>query len=101
MFHGLIRSYIYLMYVGVHQIVNETINAGITEQSFSLGLIRNNNVIECTKSLNLTMSTSETCKATTKNNSMAKVFVANDDGKILNMSDCTKLSLCDLLQWEH
>ena len=66
----------------VQQIVNDTINAEVTEQFFPVVLISNNDIVECNKIFNLTLSTQEACKTTTKDNSTAQLI--NDDGKELN-----------------
>ena len=78
--------HIYAYYIGksfVQKIINGTINAGITEQSFPLELSLNNNIIECTKSLSIILSTQGECVTTTKNNSIAEINIINDDGKKL------------------
>jgi len=78
----------------LQKIVNETIDAGTTEQSFSLQLPRNSNsIIECTKTISLILSTQEICKTTTKNNGIAEISILNDDGKELNISAYCILSL--------
>lgn len=81
--------YIYA-YVGksfVQKVISGTINAGIIEQPFPLELVgNNNNIIECTKSLSIILSTQEECVTTTKNNSIAEVHIINDDGKKLNLA---------------
>ena len=64
----------------VEQIINKTIAAGSIQQSFPVELIRSNNIVECTKHLNLTLSTLEPCTAVTRNNN-AQIVVLNDDGK--------------------
>lgn len=79
------------MYIGasfIERVFNETIEAGVTKQSFlPVALITNNNIVECTKVLGLILTTSETCKATT---SMAEVNVTSDDGKKLITYGCSK-----------
>ena len=90
-------------YIGksfVQKVFSETINAGVTEQSFPLELARNNStIIECTKTLSLVLSTQEACKTTTKNNSIAEINIINDDGKkLVNMSGYHS---CDLFQLEQ
>ena len=78
-------------YIGesfIERIFNETINAGVTEQSFfPVALITNNDIVQCTKILSLILTTSETCKTTT---SIAEVNVTSDDGKELNASSYRK-----------
>lgn len=86
------------MYIGeslVQRIVNETINAGTTEQSFPVELIKDNDIVDCTKVLYISLSTSEVCKVITKNNSIAEVEITNDDGKEL-ASGCSKHWPCNL-----
>lgn len=86
--HSFMQHYMFAGEMHVQKIVNETVNAGSTEQSFSLELYKNNDIVECTKTLNLILSTSEVCKATIKNNSIAEVNITNDDGKLLSMYLC-------------
>ena len=84
-----INMYVHVYCIGesfIQKIINETIDAGIIEQSFPLQLARNNNsIIECTKTLSLILSTQEICKTVTENNSIAEIDILNDDGKELNM----------------
>ena len=65
----------------MQKVISGTINSGITEQSFLLELALNNNIIECTKSLSVSLSTQGECTTTTKNNSIAEINIINDDSK--------------------
>ena len=67
----------------MQKVISGTINAGVTEQSFPLELALNNNIIECTKSVSVILSTQGECITTTKNNSIAEINIINDDGKKL------------------